>query len=67
MSRDKTKKYITLSEGLRGFYAVMMWWNPDDGGFWEPWISGVGSFDTEDGAIEEGKAWAEAEDIEFVR
>jgi hypothetical protein len=43
----------------------MVWWNPDHNGFWEPWQSSAGSYDTPEEATVAGRAWAEAEGLEF--
>lgn len=55
--------YITITRGMRGFFAVHIWWNPE--GFWEPWQSGFGSYATREEAIPEARSWAEAEGLEF--
>lgn len=57
--------YVTITRGMRGWFAVMMWWNdiePDLRGFWEPWQSGIGSYETPEGANKE----AEAEGCRYV-
>lgn len=59
------KPYIGITKGMSGYFAVMYWWNPDMGGFWEPWSTGFGRYATEQEAIDEGKAWAAAEEVEF--
>jgi hypothetical protein len=59
------RPYVTVTSGMRGFFAVLLMWNPDHGGFWEPWTTSDSSFPTPDGAIEDAKAWADAEDLEF--
>lgn len=61
------KPYITITHGIRGYYAVMVWWNPEMGGFWEPWSTGFGSYATIEDAIPEAEDWAAAEEIEFKR
>lgn len=53
--------YVTVTSGMRGHFAVLMHWH--DG--WEPLQSGIGSFDTPEGAIGEGRDWAMAEGVEF--
>lgn len=66
MSSTKTHpSYVTVTHGLRGYFAVLVWWNPDLGGFYEPYDSGVGSYATEAEAIPEALDWADAEGIEF--
>jgi|HubBroStandDraft_6_1064221.scaffolds.fasta_scaffold1750716_1 hypothetical protein len=57
------KAYVTSTHGMRGWFAVLVWFAPE--GFWEPWQSGIGSYDTQEGAEEEAREWAEAEGIEF--
>lgn len=56
--------YVTISHGMRGYFAVLMHWHID--GFWEPLQSGVGSFKTSEGAVEEAKIWAESEEVRYV-
>lgn len=60
-----TRPFVTITEGMRGFFAVLMCWNQEHGGFWEPWNSSDASFETYDEAIPDAKCWAEAENIEF--
>lgn len=57
------KSYVTTTRGMRGWFAVLIWWNP--AGFWEPYQSGIGSYETSEGAAEEGREWALAEELEF--
>lgn len=57
-------RHVTVTHGMRGYFAVLVWWNPD-GGFWEPWESGCGSYSNPDEASTEGRAWAAAEGVEF--
>ena len=57
--------FVTVTEGMSGYFAVMMWWNPDLGGFHEPWQTGVGRYATPEEAEEEGRAWAAEEGLEF--
>lgn len=59
------KAYVTVTCGIRGWFAVMMWWNQELGGFWEPWNTGDGSYATAREAEVDAKCWAEAEGIEF--
>lgn len=63
---DNKKPYITISSGMSGWFAVMLWYAPQHGGFWEPWETGFGRWETRDEAIEEGRDWAEAEEMEFI-
>jgi hypothetical protein len=65
LTTDHSKDYITITKGMRGFFAVHVWWNPD--GFWEPWQSGIGSYATRDEAEPEAREWAIAEGLEFKK
>lgn len=60
-----TPRYVTVTKGMSGYFAVTMWWNPEDG-FWEPWDTGIGRYEKEDDAIDEGKFIAEDEGIPFT-
>ena len=64
--KAKPKPFITTTQGMTTWFAVMYWWNPDMGGFWEPWEIGIGRYSTEERAIEEAQTWAEAEGLEYV-
>lgn len=57
--------YITTTFGMSGYFAVMYWWNPESGGFWEPYNTGFGRYKTKEKAVEEAKQWAEAEDLQY--
>ena len=57
--------YITVTQGMSGYFAVMLWWNPDMGGFYEPWNTGVGRYPTREEAETEAKQWAEAEGVAY--
>jgi hypothetical protein len=57
--------YITITSGLRGFFAVHI--TLDEDGCPVPWQSGIGSYATADEAIPEAQQWAEAEGIPFRR
>jgi hypothetical protein len=61
MKRDP---YITITKGMRGWFAVMIWWNPE--GFEEPYQTGIGSYKWPEQAEPEARDWADAEGIEFV-
>lgn len=58
------KNKISVYQSIGGWKAVELWWNPDMDGFWEPWQTGIGAYDTRDEAIAEAKSWAEAEELE---
>jgi len=55
--------FITVTQGMRGWFAVKLWWNPD--GFWEPWSTSEDTFIDAKAAEPDGIAWAEAEGLEF--
>ena len=54
--------FITVQQGMRGWFAVLMSWNSE--GFYEPWNSGDMSYSTREGAVADAQQWAEAEDLE---
>ncbi len=56
--------YITITQGMRGYFAVLLCWN--DEGFHEPYTTGFGSYATREEAIPEAKQWAEAENLELI-
>jgi hypothetical protein len=58
-------RFITVYESIGGWKAVEMWWNPDMGGFYEPWVTGVGAYASREKALEEARAWADAEELPF--
>lgn len=57
--------HITTTYGLRGWFAVCLWWNPEMDGFAEPWQSGIGSYGTQEEAAIEGRQWADTEELPF--
>ena len=63
------ESFVTVTCGMSGYFAVMMWWNANDPdipeGFWEPWQSGIGRYATREEAEAEGRLWAECEGVEF--
>lgn len=56
--------YVTVTYGLRGYFAVLMAWNPDHGGFYEPWNSADFSHRTRAAAVVDAREWALAEGVE---
>jgi hypothetical protein len=56
--------YITITNGLRGYFAVLI--TLSDDGFEEPGQTGIGSYNTPQEAIPEAKSWANDEGIEFI-
>ncbi len=63
MKQIDKRPYVTSTHGGRGWFAVLVWWNPD--GFWEPWQSGIGSYVTQEEAEVEAREWAEADEVAF--
>ncbi len=59
----ENKRFITITKGTRGWFAVMMWWNPE--GFYEPWDTSAVSHANEHEAEIEARAWAEDENIKY--
>ena len=64
MSQETKPSFITVQHSITGWMAVHVWWNPDMGGFYEPWTTGFGKYSTREEAIEEAKTWAESEQLE---
>lgn len=65
---DKTG-FVTVAQGMAGFFAVHMWWNDEDptiGGFWEPWDSDKCYHKTREAAQPCAEAWAESEGLRYV-
>lgn len=60
---DAPTKHVDITEGMSGHFAVIIWWNPDMGGFWEPWDTGKGRYATPVEAYLEAKAIGEAEGL----
>lgn len=59
-------RFVSVTEGMSGHFAVIYWWNKLDGGFWEPWDTGVGRYRTEDEARVEAIAIADADSIPYM-
>jgi hypothetical protein len=60
------KPYICVSEGMSGHYAVLVVWNEECGGFYEPQETGCGRYETRADAIEEAQSWAKSEGVPYV-
>lgn len=56
---------ITVTHGMSGYFAVMMTWNEEHGGFYEPRQTGFGRFSDKEAAVEEAMAWAISEEMEY--
>lgn len=61
------EKHVTLSEGMSGWFAVIVWWNPEHGGFWEPWDTGTGRYAHWEAAELEAKDIADGEGFKYYR
>lgn len=61
------KEFITVTEGMSGFFAVHMWYNTEDEdfGFWEPYDTGMGRYATREEAEVEARKWAEDMEMEY--
>lgn len=59
-------KFMTVTEGMSGYFAVMFWFNPSMGGFWEPFDTGFGRYRTEDEARVEAIRWADEEGVPYL-
>ncbi len=59
-------KYVTTTKGMSGHFAVILWWAPEHGGFWEPWNTGHGRYASLPEAAKEAKEIAEAEGIGYL-
>ena len=59
--------FITITHGMRGYFAVHMTWSDELGGFYEPEQTGLGSYHAPDAPalLEEAKEWAAALAVEF--
>ena len=62
-----TKEFITVTEGISGFFAVHMWLNEEEdfGPFWEPYDTGMGRYATREEAMVEALAWADETGMEY--
>lgn len=61
--------YITIYKPISGWKVVIYWWNdqdyPEEGGFYEPWITGAFAHSTKDAAIDEALRWARDEELPY--
>jgi hypothetical protein len=62
METKRTYPHITVTQGLAGWFAVML---VDTDGFVEPEESGIGRYKMQTDAISEGKYWAKCEELPF--
>jgi hypothetical protein len=62
------KNFITVTEGMNGFFALEMWFNEEDLeglSFWEPYQRSFRTHPTREEAEAEGRQWAEDMEIEY--
>lgn len=64
--QHKSTGFITVYKPIAGWKAVQYWWNPEMGGFWEPWQTGAFAWNTKEEAELDAKLWAEAEDVPYI-
>jgi hypothetical protein len=57
------KLYVTVTSGMRGFFAVLI---DETDGYPEPVQSGPGSYESPEGAAVEAREWARAEGLRYV-
>ena len=62
----EVKDFITVTQGMSGFFAVHMWLNEEDleAPFWEPYQRSFRTHPTREEAIVEAKQWAK--DCEYA-
>lgn len=68
MSEEKElRRYITVTSGIRGYFAVLIgvFYSDQSGTYQDPIETGIGSYKTREGAVQEGKMWAKDEGLEF--
>jgi hypothetical protein len=63
MSKTGNTFYVTVTHGLRGYFAVLIIVEPN--GFYEPYQTGIGIYNTREDAEPEAREWARNEEIEY--
>ena len=69
MSDTERKPFIACnsSPAMSGYFASMYCWTQEEGyGFWEPYSTDFGRYETLDEAEAAGRVWAEQEGVEFI-
>lgn len=62
----KVQRFMTAYQSIAGWNAVEMWWNPEHGGFWEPYdVRRVQSEDSAP-ALVAAKQWAAESGKPFI-
>jgi hypothetical protein len=61
------KSFITVTEGMSGWFAVHMWLNEEEdfGPFWEPYDTGYARYTTREAAEDEAREWADQTGMEY--
>lgn len=62
----KSTGFVSIYKPIAGWKAIHMWWNPEMGGFWEPYETSPFAFNTEQKAYEFSQQWAEELEIPYV-
>ena len=57
--------WISVYQPISGWKAIQYWWNPEMGGFWEPYQTGMFAHADKADAILDAEAWAEAEELPY--
>lgn len=65
MPDESHDSFITVTFGMSGYFAVLMCWNSELDGFWEPYQTGIGRYKKRKQAEIEAKAWAKDEGLEY--
>lgn len=58
--------HLTITRGMAGWFAVHVWFNPELGGFWEPYNTGIGRYETRQEAYDEAKCWSDSDELPLV-
>lgn len=61
----ENKDYITITHGMSGYFAILMRWVTEHGGFYDIWDTGVGRYPSLEEACVEGRTWAKEEGLRF--
>jgi DNA polymerase/3'-5' exonuclease PolX len=61
--RAKYPDYITTTHGGSGYFAIQMRWYADMQGY-DVQQTGIGRYSASENAAEEGRIWAEAENLQ---
>ena len=61
-------KWVTVTEGMSGYFAVIMWMNNEDAKypFPEPWDTGYGRYQYRENAMMEAEEIAEMEGLPYT-